>query len=206
MFVSRDVIFDEQTFSFGANLVVTAPNLSQEAYHHCWDSDEVQDDDRKREQRLVGFETPTAGLSPPETSGNFGCGSSVPGAQPLTGLSSTGPKSQPRLDDKGSPRSGPVQDSCSPQGNQTSGPPVGATAPGSTSTQDAQPLVMAQPNVGAGLSDAAGLTRQQRARKMPSHLQDYVCYSARSPDSSRSSTAPHSLSKVSSGNPYPIAN
>ena len=108
MFVSRNVIFEEHTFPFGENLEDNAPSMSQKEYHLFWECDKVKDDDWKSGQHLVGSGTPTAGLSPPETVGNFGSSSSAPGPQPLTGLSSTGPESQPTSDDKGSPRSGPV--------------------------------------------------------------------------------------------------
>jgi len=152
----------------------------------------------------VGSETPSARLSPPEPGGNSGSDSSAPGPQPLTGLSSTGLNSQPRPGDRGSPRS--VRGSCSTQDPHAPGPPDGTTDHRPNGTQEEQPSIMTQPNTGAGPSDAAGPTREQRARKMPSHLQDYVCFSARSQDSSLSSTTTRSLSKVSSGKPYPIAN
>ncbi|KAJ8438297.1 hypothetical protein Cgig2_003760 [Carnegiea gigantea] len=133
---------------------------------------QVKEADRRSVQRHVGSETPPARLSPPETGENFGSDSSAPGPQPLTGLSSTGLDSQSRPGDRGSPRS--VRRSCSSQGPQASGPPEGTTDHRPNGTQEEQPLIMTQPYMEAGPSDAAGPTREQRTRKMPSHLQDYV--------------------------------
>jgi len=48
--------------------------------------------------------------------------------------------------------------------------------------------------------------QEKRVHKPPSHLQDYVCYSACPKDSSLLSKASHSTPKVSSGKLYPIVN
>ena len=44
---------------------------------------------------------------------------------------------------------------------------------------------------------------EKRARKTPKHLQDYICYTARSTNASSSATP---IQKASSSKPYPIAN
>jgi len=52
-------------------------------------------------------------------------------------------------------------------------------------------------------ADQIGLECSKQVRKMPSHLQDYICYQAATQDPS---TQTPTLEKVSSGKPYPIAN
>jgi len=68
------------------------------------------------------------------------------------------------------------------------------------------PPTLDQSDMGTGQLTSTGPERDKRVQKVPRHLQDYVCFSARPQDPSSSSTAIHLSPKVSLGKSYPIAN
>ena len=99
---------------------------------------------------------------------------------------------------RGSPQPSPDRGSSGTQLGLENGPVANGRGDGISSS----PAIVTQPSP----SDATCPAREKQARKMPSHLQDYVCFSARPQDPSLSLSANHPSPKVSSGKPYSIAN
>jgi len=69
----------------------------------------------------------------------------------------------------------------------------GSSQPSSTEGTHG-PSAVRPPEMGLGQSASDGPEREKRVRRVPSHLQDYVCFSAQPQDPSPSSSALHSPS------------
>ena len=204
MLVSRDVVFDEHHFPF-ATPTAKDHSIHPPTFHH---SDRLIDEDRDRETQP---QQPTNTLVSPAQSQPSSEEHDMrgPTQQQLSSLAGGAP-SVPRPEDRGSIHLSPASSKPASTVDRGSYGPSNDRPQPSAEDPESSSLTQASssspPDMGTNPLVVVGPERERRVRKLPSHLHDYICFSARPHDPSYQLTAPHSSPQVSSGKPYPLAN